>query len=176
MQKSPSKAQTSAQQESQLSGFHGSLMERTFASASEDWNERLQAGESTAGMVGHEDAIVSPARTRTRSSSSATGFLSQQQLQSPVRQPFSGGATSLTSAISVATSTTTSATTSVVPKVLIDIDDHDNLGDDRIRPALLRSLLNARPDLAMLLYECISDEGLAESSDREDSDQETSEI
>ena len=154
-------------------------MERTFAVASDDWNERLHSSSSSgaaalsiggavsSGSIGFEDGMMSPARSRARSSSSAAGMLASQQhlnLQSSEQIRTSSAAT------------VAGAAASGTPAIEVDIDDHDNLGDDRIKPALLRSLLNARPDLAMLLYECICDEGLAEMSDQEGSDQEDSEV
>lgn len=44
--------------------------------------------------------------------------------------------------------------------VSVRIKDTDNLGDDRIQPAMLRKLLQLKPDLAQLLFDCIVDEGL----------------
>lgn len=49
-------------------------------------------------------------------------------------------------------------------RVLIDIDDDADLGDDRIRPSALRQLLQNRPDIASLLHACVVEENL-DSSD-----------
>lgn len=48
-------------------------------------------------------------------------------------------------------------------RVLIDIDDDADLGDDRIRPSALRQLLQNRPDIASLLHACVVEENLDSS-------------
>jgi hypothetical protein len=54
------------------------------------------------------------------------------------------------------------------PPIILDIQETEHLGDDRIKPSQLRQLLLLRPDISTLLKECIDDEGLAElSSDDE---------
>ena len=45
-------------------------------------------------------------------------------------------------------------------QVIVDIHDDDDLGDDRIRPILLRKLLQTNLNLANLLYDCAEEEGL----------------
>ena len=52
-------------------------------------------------------------------------------------------------------------------EVAIDIHDDDDLGDDRIDPSQLRSLLRASPALANLLYDCAVDEGLLDTGNGE---------
>lgn len=42
----------------------------------------------------------------------------------------------------------------------INIEDYDDVGDERIQPSQLRRLLQNRPDLSKLLYTCIEEEGL----------------
>ena len=44
---------------------------------------------------------------------------------------------------------------------LIDIEDHDYFGDDRIKPNDLRKLLHQRPDIANILYECLKEENIS---------------
>ena len=46
------------------------------------------------------------------------------------------------------------------PEIAVDINDSDDLNDERIHPQNLRRLLAERPDLCRLLYDCIVDEGL----------------
>lgn len=45
-------------------------------------------------------------------------------------------------------------------RVIIDIDDDADLGDERIKPSALRLLLQNRPDIASLLHACVLEEGL----------------
>lgn len=52
------------------------------------------------------------------------------------------------------------------PHVVIDIHDDDDVGDARIEPALLRSLLQERQDLALLLYDCAVDAGLLSNEEK----------
>ena len=47
------------------------------------------------------------------------------------------------------------------PSVLLDIQDDDDLGDDRIQPVLLRQLLHQEPDLAKMLYTIAKQSGLS---------------
>jgi hypothetical protein len=47
-------------------------------------------------------------------------------------------------------------------KVEIEIDDAQDFGDARITPASVTRLLKARPELAVLLKECMLDSGIAE--------------
>jgi hypothetical protein len=54
-------------------------------------------------------------------------------------------------------------------RILIDVHDDEDLGDDRIDPALLRQLLQERQDLAHLLYDCAIDAGLIQMEAQEDS-------
>lgn len=42
----------------------------------------------------------------------------------------------------------------------INIEDNDDVGDERIQASQLRRLLMNRPDLSKLLYSCIEEEGL----------------
>ena len=49
--------------------------------------------------------------------------------------------------------------------VTVRIRDSDNLGDDRIQPIVLRKLLQHKPELAQLLFDCIVDEGLNDVDD-----------
>ena len=49
--------------------------------------------------------------------------------------------------------------------VTVRIKDSDKLGDDRIQPAVLRKLLQLKPELAQLLFDCIVDEGLNDVDD-----------
>jgi hypothetical protein len=42
------------------------------------------------------------------------------------------------------------------------------LGDERIKPQQLKKLLQARPDLATLLYQCVLEEGLDEFDEFDD--------
>lgn len=53
------------------------------------------------------------------------------------------------------------------PTVGVYINDGDDLGDSRITPFALKRLLQARPDLAVLLYQCVMEEGL-DRMDEED--------
>lgn len=63
--------------------------------------------------------------------------------------------------ISADASTPPVATTSKkAPNVVINIDESDEFGDDRIKPAMLRKLLIAKPELALLLYNCVKEEGI----------------
>ncbi len=55
------------------------------------------------------------------------------------------------------------ATARGLQRILIDVHDDDDLGDDRIDPALLRQLLQERQDLAHLLYGCAADAGLIQT-------------
>ena len=57
------------------------------------------------------------------------------------------------------------------PVIVLQLDDRDHLSDDRIKPSQLRQLLAIRPDIALLLKECIDDEGLGEYSDEEDEEE-----
>lgn len=50
-------------------------------------------------------------------------------------------------------------------RIIVDIDDDADLGDDRIKPSALRLLLQNRPDIASLLHACVLEEGL-ESSEK----------
>jgi hypothetical protein len=50
-------------------------------------------------------------------------------------------------------------------RIIVDIDDDADLGDDRIKPSALRLLLQNRPDMASLLHACVLEEGL-ESSEK----------
>mmetsp|Transcript_28979 Transcript_28979/g.53860 ORF Transcript_28979/g.53860 Transcript_28979/m.53860 type:complete len:480 (+) Transcript_28979:163-1602(+) len=52
--------------------------------------------------------------------------------------------------------------------VTVRIKDSDNLGDDRIKPTQLRKLLQHKPDLAQLLFDCVVDEGLNNVDDGDD--------
>mmetsp|Transcript_14822 Transcript_14822/g.22313 ORF Transcript_14822/g.22313 Transcript_14822/m.22313 type:complete len:455 (-) Transcript_14822:230-1594(-) len=52
--------------------------------------------------------------------------------------------------------------------VNIHINDNDDLNDERIQPQQLRKLLQSRPDLAQLLYECVVEEGLDQLEDEDD--------
>lgn len=52
--------------------------------------------------------------------------------------------------------------------VTVRIKDSDNLGDDRIQPSVLRKLLQHKPELAQLLFDCIVDEGLNDVDDADD--------
>ena len=45
-------------------------------------------------------------------------------------------------------------------RVVVDIEDDADLGDDRIKPSALRVLLQNRPDIASLLHACVLEEGL----------------
>jgi hypothetical protein len=119
----------------------GSVMERTLALTLDDASESGAADNSLFMLP------LSPARGR--SSSNPT-------------QP-------LASSLSVPNNNQSeSKPQSRQSQVVLNINDHEQLGDDRIKPAQLRQLLNMRPDIAMLLKECIDDEGLAElSSDDE---------
>ena len=47
------------------------------------------------------------------------------------------------------------------PNVVINIEDSDELGDVRFKPAAMRRLLQAKPELALLLYNCVREEGIA---------------
>ena len=49
--------------------------------------------------------------------------------------------------------------------VTVKIKDSDNLGDDRIKPQVLRRLLQLKPELAQLLFDCVVDEGLNDVDD-----------
>lgn len=49
--------------------------------------------------------------------------------------------------------------------VIVDIHDDDDVGDERIDPAMLRELLMERPDLAQLLYDQAEDAGLLNNDD-----------
>lgn len=58
------------------------------------------------------------------------------------------------------------------PAVILEmgrLGENGDLGDERIKAHALRSLLQARPDIAKLLLDCIKDAGLDDlSSDEED--------
>ena len=45
-------------------------------------------------------------------------------------------------------------------RVIVDIHDDDDLGDDRLDPVALRQLLVEKPELATLLYNCADEAGL----------------
>ena len=49
--------------------------------------------------------------------------------------------------------------------VIVRIRDTDNLGDERIKPTVLRKLLQLKPDLAQLLFDCVEEEGLNDFDD-----------
>ena len=51
-------------------------------------------------------------------------------------------------------------------KVIVDIYDEEDLGDDRLTPETLRLLLESRQDLAIMLYECAIEEGLVSADDK----------
>ena len=51
-------------------------------------------------------------------------------------------------------------------KVIVDIYDEEDLGDDRLTPETLRLLLESRQDLAIMLYECAIEEGLTSADDK----------
>ena len=48
---------------------------------------------------------------------------------------------------------------------IVDIHDDDDVGDERIDPAMLRELLVERPDLAQLLYDQAEEAGLLNDDD-----------
>lgn len=50
----------------------------------------------------------------------------------------------------------------IASKINLDIEDDDDLGDERIKAADLRRLLLLRPDLAIILHDCIEEEGLVD--------------
>ncbi len=84
----------------------------------------------------------------------------------------SAGAPALASSTGLGAS---AASSSTIPRnrpaVVLDLGrlgEQADLGDDRIKPAMLRQLLLQRPDLAMLLRECIEDCGLDDVSSDED--------
>jgi hypothetical protein len=52
--------------------------------------------------------------------------------------------------------------------VSVFINDTDDLNDERIKPHQLRKLLQSRPDLSALLYECVVEEGLDNMDDEDD--------
>jgi len=54
--------------------------------------------------------------------------------------------------------------------IIIDIHDDDDVGDERISPALLRQLLLERPDLARLLYNQAEEAGLLNDDDADNLD------
>jgi hypothetical protein len=54
--------------------------------------------------------------------------------------------------------------------VTVRIKDSDNLGDDRIKPVVLRKLLQHKPELAQLLFDCVVDEGLNDVDDADNSE------
>ena len=84
----------------------------------------------------------------------------------------SAGGSALASSNGLAASIAPSSTSSRNrPAVVLDLGrlgEQSDLGDDRIKPALLRQLLLQRPDLAMLLRDCIEDCGLDDVSSDED--------
>eukprot|EP01035_Chromulina_nebulosa_P018836 gene18836-24621_t len=43
---------------------------------------------------------------------------------------------------------------------ILDIEEFDDMGDPRIKPLELKRLLQRRPDIAMILYDCIKEEGI----------------
>jgi hypothetical protein len=52
--------------------------------------------------------------------------------------------------------------------VAVHIEDDDDLGDERIQPGALRRLLQARPDLSVLLLNCLEEENLLQFKPKEE--------
>lgn len=48
-----------------------------------------------------------------------------------------------------------------VPMIVVDIKDEQDFGDSRIVPSMLRKLLETKPALASILFQCLEEEGLA---------------
>ena len=67
---------------------------------------------------------------------------------------------------------TFSSTTSEIktPQVSVYITDSDSFHDERIKPQQLRKFLQNRPDMALLLWECVVQEGLDHLEEDEDED------
>lgn len=58
------------------------------------------------------------------------------------------------------TSSTINQSQKNTPQVAVYITDSDSFHDERIKPQQLRKFLQNRPDMALLLWECVVQEGL----------------
>lgn len=56
------------------------------------------------------------------------------------------------------------------PNIILEIEDEDDLGDDRINAHDLKRLLKSRPDLAVMLYECMLESNIVSKNLNIDSD------
>ncbi len=81
---------------------------------------------------------------------------------SPATSPEKNAALSLSRSLSM------QDTKEKQPGIAVYIDDSDNFHDERIKPQQLRRFLQARPDMAQLLWECIGQEGLDQLEDDDD--------
>ncbi len=86
-----------------------------------------------------------------------------QSTLSPASSPEKNGALSLSRSLSLSEEKKEKQ-----PALSVYIDDSDNFHDERIKPQQLRRFLQARPDMAQLLWECIVQEGLDQLEDDDD--------